>query len=67
MMPYAEFHSRSCVKTIRVVSLCLFCTQLDDYSMDSIPMTCFLPDGYLSDFGSDLLLSYSQVLYQHVV
>ena len=66
MMHYAGFHSRSCLNTIRVASLCLFCAQLDDYSMDDIFMTCFLPAIYLSDFDSDFLQSYSQVLNQHV-
>ena len=50
MMRYAEFHSHSCLNTIRVVFFYFFCPKPDDHSWDSILTACLLTDKYLSDF-----------------
>ena len=50
MMRYAEFHSHSCLNTIRVIFFYYFCGKAEDHSWDVILTSCFLPDESRPDF-----------------
>ena len=56
MMRYAEFHSCSCLNTIRVVIFYFFCPKRDDHSWDRILTACLMSDEHLSDWPQWLFI-----------
>ena len=56
MMRYAEFHSDSCLNTIRVVFFYFSCPKPADHSWDRILNACLLPDKNLSDLPQWLFI-----------